>query len=439
MLLCLVLGGCGISGGQDVGQRTAKGGSGILITVDELDQITKSFADRYVLLLANACDELKKGSASREEKRIAHRLKVTGATAAFDAATGPDPVKQLVDLAVGIRLQKVVWVDERQGDRIFGAGRADTLDEALVTADREIWELCTRAMRPEQSHALQEAISQWRRANPQLQWVSDVRFDVVAGKEGETLIAGITKSLSPASGSVTDSVGQARLLGQRAFYFLKRLPRILDWQVEDALENALSTPEAASVVKGASQTLESAATLLARLDALLAASPEEEGAPVDPKLHEIHQLLSEGKALAVAVREAATAIGGARPEPPKKDVPSERVDKDAVQKDKGSGKPFDIKDYTQAGAQFAQTIHETTELLREARGSLESGPAVRRAEEFMRSTAGIIARERKNAINQAASRLAQILILAALLVSLYTTLLLWLGRRWRGDAPGSKR
>lgn len=395
----------------------------MLITVDELDQVTKSFADRYVLLLANACDELKKDRASPEEKRIAHRLKVTGATAAFDAATGPDPVKQLVDLAVGIRLQKVVWVDEGQGDRIFGTGRTDSLKEALTTADREIWELCTRAMRPEQSDALQEAISKWRRANPKLQWVPDIRFDVVAGREGETLIAGITKSLSPASGSVTDSVGQARLLGQRAFYFLKRLPRLLDWQIEDALENALSAPEAASVVSGASQTLESAASLLARLEALLEPSPEGEEGPVDPKLHELHQLLSEGKELAVAVREAATAI-----------VPS-----DAVPKDPGSGKPFDIKEYTQAGAQFAQTIHETTELLREARGSLESGPAVRRVEELLNSTAGILARERKDAINQAAWRLAQILMLVALLVSLYTTLLLWLARRWRGEVRGSKR
>ena len=430
MVFCLVLGGCGIAGGQDVGQRTTKGGSGILITVDELDQITKSFADRYVLLLENACDELKRGSISAEEKRIAHRLKVTGATAAFDAATGPDPVKQLVDLAVGIRLQKIVWVDERQGDRVFGDGRAGGLREALTTADREIWELCTRAMRFEQVHALREAISQWRRANPKLRWVSDVRFDVVAGKGGETLIAGITKSLSPESGSVTDSVGQARLLGQRAFYYLKRLPRLLDWQVEDSLENALSAPEAASVVKGASQTLEAAATLLARLDALLEVSPD--GRAVDPKLHEIHQLLSEGKELAVAVREAAIALGGAKPGPPNEDAPSE-------EKEKEPGKPFDIKDYSQAGAEFAQTIHEATDLLREARGSLESGPAVRRVEDLMNSTAGIMARERRNAINQAAWRLAQILILATLLASLYTALLLWLGRKWRREAPGSKR
>jgi hypothetical protein len=201
LLLCLLLGGCKISGGQDVGQRTAKGGS---ITVDELDQVTKSFADRYVLLLANACDDLKKNGGSDEGKRNAHRLKITGATAAFDAATGPDPVKQLVDLAVGIGLQKIVWVDEGQGDRMFGADRAGNLREALTTADREIWELCTRAMSFDQIRALQELILQWRKANPKVQWISDVRFDVVAGNGGETLIpASRNRSPRPADRSPT--------------------------------------------------------------------------------------------------------------------------------------------------------------------------------------------------------------------------------------------
>jgi len=166
-LFCLLLGACALSGGQDVGQRTAEGGqTGRPITVDELDQITKSFADRYVLLLANACDEIKSGASSDRERREAHRLKLSAATAAFDAATGPDPVKQLVDLAVGVELQMIVWVDEGQGERLFGAAAAGRLSEALRTAVRELWELCTRAMRPEQIRALQETIRKWRRANP---------------------------------------------------------------------------------------------------------------------------------------------------------------------------------------------------------------------------------------------------------------------------------
>src|SRR5678816_1398558 len=81
LLSCLLLGACAVPGGQDVGQRTAKGGkSGRPITVDELDQITKSFADRYVLLLANACDEIKRKASTADQRRNAHRVKLEGAT-----------------------------------------------------------------------------------------------------------------------------------------------------------------------------------------------------------------------------------------------------------------------------------------------------------------------------------------------------------------------
>jgi len=161
-VLCLLLGGCGLLGGRDPGGRTAEGGkAGTIITVDEIDQITKSFADRYVNLMSNACDEIKRASGGPELRRNAHRLKLVIATNVYDAATGPDPVKQLVDLAVIVTLDKLVWVDEGQAGRFFGAATSDALKRALESAQDEIWRLCLRAMRPEQLDALKEAVRQW--------------------------------------------------------------------------------------------------------------------------------------------------------------------------------------------------------------------------------------------------------------------------------------
>jgi hypothetical protein len=427
LLSCLLLlGGCGFIGGQDVGQRTAQGGSsGRPITVDELDQITKSFADRYVLLLANACDMIKKGAATVDERRNAHRLKLTGATAAFDAATGPDPVKQLVDLAVGVELQKIVWVDEGQAERFFGTEQTGRLAEALGTAQTELWGLCTRAMRPEQIHDLQQAIRVWRRDNPGLPWISDVRFDVVVGNDGATLIDGILGTLSPASGMVTDSVGQARLLGQRAFYYLKRLPRLMDWQMEATLDTTLTAPEAGSVVRGVSQTLESAAGLLSRLNEFMAPSTGRDGRSVDPTVHEIRQIISEAKDLARAAREAAVTFAGLRTGSSSTEVPSasfERTEKEATN-------GFDIKEYTRAGAQFAETIREANDLLRAARGLAESEPAMRQVGISVESAVRGIARQRLNAIDHTVARIAEVIILSTLLLSLYTAFLFWLRRR----------
>lgn len=425
LLSCLLLGACSVPGGQDVGQRTAKGGkSGRPITVDELDQITKSFADRYVLLLSNACDEIKKEAPSAGQRRDAHRLKLSGATAAFDAATGPDPVKQLVDLAVGVALQKIVWVDEGQGERAFGREPARRLSEALETADRELWALCTLAMKPEQIGALQEKIRQWRRANPGQRWVSEVRFDIVAGDDAVKFIDRVAGALSPASGSVTDSIGHARLLGQRAFYYLKRLPRLLDWQTEEVLANSLSVPEAGAVVRGATRTLESIAGVLSRLEEILAWAREEHGEEGDPKLREIHELLAEGKDLAQAAREAVAAFAELRARP-QAEGPSRPVEPSAA----AAAKTFDIKDYTAAGAQISQTIREAADLLREVRQLTASEPGVARVKTAVDSAAQSVGRERRRAIDHASWRAAQLIVLTAFVGTLSTALLLWLKRR----------
>jgi len=432
-LLSCLLGACALPGGEDVGQRTAPGGnSGRPITVDELDQITKSFADRYVLLLANACDEIKKDASSDRKRRDAHRLKLSGATSAFDAATGPDPVKQLVDLAVGVGLQKIVWVDEGQGLRLFGPEPARRLSEALVTADRELWGLCTRAMKPVQIVALQQTIRQWRRANPGLQWISDIRFDIVAGEEAAHFIDGIAGALSPASGSVTDSIGQARLFGQRVFYFLKRLPRLMNWQTEEALENSLSAPEVRTVVERVSRTLDSASAALSRVEEILASAPEDDGEGGDSKLREIHQLLAEGKDLAQAAREAVAAFAELR-SGSKSKRPSPPAERDA----QGAPESCDIKDYMVASAQFSQTIREASTLLHEVREFTESEASLRRMEAAVHSAAKTMGREGLRATDHAAWRVAQLIALATLLVTLYTVVLLWLRRRRDSQKLGS--
>jgi hypothetical protein len=416
LLSCLLLEACALSGGQDVGQRTAQGGkSGRRITVDELDQITKSFADRYVLLLSNACDGLQKEAPLEQQRRDAHHLKLSGATAAFDAATGPDPVRQLVDLAVGVRLQKIVWVDEGQGERLFGREAARRLSEALETADQELWGLCTRAMKPEQIRALQETIRQWRRVNPGVQWISGVRFDIVAGEEAAIFIDGIAGALSPASGSVTDSIGQARLLGQRIFYYLKRFPRLMDWQMEEALRNSLSVPGADAVVKGASRTLESAAGVLSRLEEILASEQEEDGEGRVPRHREIHQLLVEGKELAQAAREAVAGFSDL--------WAGSKIGSPAA------FRTFDLKEYTVAASQMSQTLRDASHLLREVQELMGSEPGMRRVESVIDAAARGMGRERLRATDDAAWRIAQLMLLTTLLASLYTAVLLRLRKR----------
>ena len=406
LLSCLCVAGCGISGGEDVGKRTTPGGATGRITVDELDQLTKSLADRFVLLMAAVCDDLKRGGASAPQRRIAQELKMSVATSSYDAATGPDPVKQLVDLAVVVELHKIIWVDEGQAERSFGAAASGPLREALETVQKEIWEFSLRAMSPDRIRVFRDEIAAWRRAHPGPR-VTDARFDVVAGKQSATLVEEIMGVLSPPSGSVTDSLGEARLLGQRAFYYLKRLPMLVDWQVEASLENALTAVEGSATARGMSKTLESAAGLLSRLEEILSSSGD---GPVDGTLREIHRILAEGKELARSVQGAAEAFSPKGKEAPKTDA-----------------KPFDVDAYTTA-------LRAASTLVRDARDLTESEPAMRRLETLVTSITGDMARQKTKAARQATWGAALLIVLIALAASLYTTLLVWLLKRGR---PGN--
>ena len=421
---CHLFFACGILGGTDVGQRTAEGGAaGRTVSVDELDQITKNFADRYVLFLSNACDDIKRSAASAEQRQNAHRLKLTGATAVFDIATGPDPVKQLVDMAILVDLHHVVWVEEGQADRFFGVESGARLSSSLRATKEEIWGLCGRVMTPEQIEALKQAIQEWRGHHPDVEWVSDVRFDVVAGGQGVTLIGGKLGTLTPASGSVTDSIGNARLLAQRAFYSLKRMPILLDWQVEAALENAMSAPQAHQLAQGLTRTLESATALLARLEKTLGPSLVGASEALDPRLVEIHGIVTDGKELATAARETALAVNQVLETALKLREPTA-----PLEAQEEASRPFDINEYTAAAAGFATAAREASGLIENA-GRLVESHAGSRVQEMVDGYTRSVAREGRAMTDLVALRAAQLIVLLFVALSLYTGLVSALRRR----------
>jgi hypothetical protein len=411
----LLLAGCGLLGGKDPGGRTTEGGrAGATITVDELDELTKSFADRYVNLVAEACDGIKAAASTPAQRRNAHRLKIQSATNAYDAVTGPDPVKQLVDLAVIVMIDHLVWVDERQAERFFGAGKSTTLTRSLGTGRDEMWKLCLRALRPQDLGALKDAVGEWRKKNPGLEWVSGVRFDVVTGGRGAAA-QGILGTLSEVGGSIPDSVGQARLAAQRAFHYLKRLPTLLDWHAEAALENVLGVPELDRGARAASETLASASKVLAQASALMEVPPSVDGEPLPPRLREVRDLLSEGRVLAQEVRRAAEALAGLM------------HDLDRTE----TGSASEIRDYAAAGARFTEAAREATVLVRELRGLTESPSAPRQIKE----ATGEVRREARALVDHAAWRAGQLLVLVVLLWFAGTAgLLLWARTRRRPES-----
>src|SRR5689334_13476361 len=86
--------GCAASGSGKAEKAAAESGrlgNRSKVTLDRLDQLTQSFADRYVVLISTACDKVRGGNPNPTERREAQILKINCATGAYDIATEVDP------------------------------------------------------------------------------------------------------------------------------------------------------------------------------------------------------------------------------------------------------------------------------------------------------------------------------------------------------------
>src|SRR3954454_2935591 len=73
-----------------------------MVTVTEIDQLNRAFADRFVLLVAAACDQIEQDNPSAIQRGMAHELKLYCATSAFDIASNPDPYTSLLDMTLSV-------------------------------------------------------------------------------------------------------------------------------------------------------------------------------------------------------------------------------------------------------------------------------------------------------------------------------------------------
>jgi len=208
------------------------------IRLAELDELTRAFADRYVGLLYSVCDALKKDNPDPVQRREAQVLMVDCATNIYDIASNADAFTRMLDLLVVTTLVSQVWIDDDRVAEVF-AGRQEVLIRALHHGRVEAWALAAQVLRPDQIDLLDYLLWDWRRHNPDMVRVSFVRFSNFAigrGKSAnsEVLAAG---GFYANVGRQGQAIDEARLLGERMFYMLKREPTLLRWQVDTLKED----------------------------------------------------------------------------------------------------------------------------------------------------------------------------------------------------------
>lgn len=420
-MTAVLLGGCALGGsgaGADASRPRPAVRSDMLseqgnrLTVEELDQMTNGYADRYLTYVASAIEKIIQGNPSTEQVRRAQLVRVTQVSAIYDIVTNADPFTQLLDLVLVVTLQSQKWIDEDHAEQWFGP-RAQFLIEASRRAREDVWRMAARVMKPEQLEQLDYMIWDWRQRNRGVDVVSYVRFDEFAAERGKSMVADVMGGgglLAPV-GEAKKAVDEVRLLAERAFYLTKRMPLLLNWQVESTVANVIDQPQ----LKAVTDSMSSVTRSVDRVASLAERMPEEisrQHREVFAQLERSHPLIN---AALVQYRGAITdtdrLAGSVKQVNATADVllktlqdtsaalntTMTTIDKVFLQpgKDKPAdpnARPFDIESYAQAAAAFTGTLREANDLLGKAGGLLGASNDAKWIHQRMDEAAGLSAR-----------------------------------------------
>jgi len=296
-LLSLALIGCGlrhrtrvqVSKGVVVGPRE--------MTVEEIDARLKVFADMHVSAVAEVWDEIEKSATDPQVRFAAHRAKLKNAMATYSIVSDPNPIVGVLDMLVLVQLQRTV-VEARS----LPPGFEDFVPKLLAVSSAsldEIWELADDFLTTQQQAELRQTILDWREANPDLQYVEQVRFTDFAAARAETIAPARERPgsvfrlfyLDPLSGMdpVAREVRFSRLFAERVFFYSQRLPLLLSWQLKDGF-NELSTAPAMQRFSG---NMERFAGSAEEITAVVRALPDQVGRRTEAALDRSAALLAK--------------------------------------------------------------------------------------------------------------------------------------------------
>lgn len=363
----LMLGGCAAlqrSATVESTRRFDGAEAGERITSAELDELTRAFADRYVGLLYSVCDALKEDNPDPAQRRAAQTLLVDSASNVYDIASNADAFTRVLDLFVVMTLVSQEWDDDGRAVAVFGK-RGQTLADALSQARAESRVLAARVLTTDQLDILDSLLRDWRQENPKVVRASFVRFSNFAIGRGRSAAAQVlaAQGLFSEVGDAGKAVDEARLLGERMFYRLKRESTLLRWQAVAMKDEWVATPELNTALADVHRVTDQ----IERLPANIAAERQAILTGFDERLQRADATIANVRA---ALDEANTFVASLKPAGESlnemlttADTLFARYAAFDQSKTGHEGHPFDIREYAQTAKEVTLAAERMNELL----------------------------------------------------------------------------
>jgi hypothetical protein len=347
---------------------------------DHAEKVTRvqaevmSFADGYVGQVLDGTSKIVATGAEAQVRLLGFQVRQIGA--AYEIASGPNPLTNLVDMTILATLTRTVVQSHWNPETFHEEGKP--LLASLSKLEAKVWSMAAEAMDADQIAQLHEFIATWVAQNPTVRDVSSVRIADVAAA-GSSGMAGLgtpsdvlrSLGLDPFGGldPAVAEVQQSRVLAERAFYFAKRWPRLLELETRQLTLQLSLQPAPATLLADVNRVSLAAESVARTAEGLPALADREREAAIRQVLEAMQAQEGRASALLAEMRRtldagtgAATAVHGAlrsldaiiaatsAPSPPGA-TPS---------------RPFDVNDYTRALEQLARSAKDLEALLRTA-------------------------------------------------------------------------
>jgi len=260
-----------------------------------LQQEMMDYSDRFTMAVWQALDQYLRGETDPQKRSAAEHWKVLLSAATMQIAAGRDPAGSLLDMAVLTDLAE--WsVARAWNPQVFGKG-GEPLLEALRGMKKDLGGILDETLTPAQRGQLTAIISDWKQRHPGALYVASIRLaDISSSRTGKETSKGGLILVSDVSRAV-GKVDEALQYGERAMFYLERLPRLTTMQTSLALAQAGSAPAVLSL----SGSAEKAAAAISDLPEKITASISTNASTVKEMIPGIQGTVTESRKLAEAI------------------------------------------------------------------------------------------------------------------------------------------
>jgi hypothetical protein len=223
--------------------REEGGGGAGRITQTELLAEVMRFADRAIMKISEAVENIRRRSGSPQVRARAFRQAVLFGSAVMTIAAGPSPEVNLLDMVVLVTLGHIK-VQEYWIPLVLG-GQGDLLLKAYQGLEKDIWSIVAMVLTTQQQRELRGLIREWIKTHPDQHNIVYVRFSEFAKAHGEAILSDPDKArgLFSSVKRATVAVDEIRLAAERASFYLQRVHIIAGLQAELVFYEYLAAPE----------------------------------------------------------------------------------------------------------------------------------------------------------------------------------------------------